>query len=279
MSSFAEEHVLYRIANAVLREHPYPHLYVEDVFPADYYSAMRAHWPGTESLHTLDQYGRVPEGAYPERFAMPLDAGGIGSLPPDKQAFWGGLETWMLTDHFVRALVDKFKSHVEARFERPAAACQFECEALVVRDRTNYAIGPHTDSPHRLLSLLFYCPDDDRRSHLGTSIYAPKDPQFRCRGGPHYPHDWFNRVVTMPYRPNSLFAFFKTDHSFHGVEKIEDADVERDVLLYDIRVPKSGPDRIVRAAQASGGGMGLGLKLLKGLWRGRKPPSGNQENT
>ncbi|MFP6756765.1 MAG: hypothetical protein VCC99_00895 [Alphaproteobacteria bacterium] len=40
----------------------------------------------------------------------------------------------------------------------------------------------------------------------------------------------------MPYRPNSLFGFLKTDLSFHGVEPIEDEDIARDVILYDICV-------------------------------------------
>ena len=109
-------------------------------------------------------------------------------------------------------------------------------EILLVRDHTNYSIGPHTDSPSRLLSLLFYFPRDDSLSHLGTSIYMPKDPQFSCIGGPHYKPNNFDRVQTMPYRPNSLFAFMKNDKSFHGVEPIADQDIQRDLLLYDIRL-------------------------------------------
>ena len=40
----------------------------------------------------------------------------------------------------------------------------------------------------------------------------------------------------MPYLPNTLFAFMKTDHSFHGVEPVRGDDVRRDLLLYDIRL-------------------------------------------
>jgi hypothetical protein len=105
-----------------------------------------------------------------------------------------------------------------------------------VRDLSKYSIGPHTDAPHRLLSMLFYCPDDEQRKHLGTSIYVPRDADFKCKGGPHYPHHLFKKVRTMEYKPNSVFAFIKNDHSFHGVEAITDAEVQRDVLLYDIRV-------------------------------------------
>jgi hypothetical protein len=271
MSSDAEAWTLYRIANAPMRTHPYPHLYVENVFPPEFYAALRAHWPDGGALRRLDELGRVPKNAYPERFVMPLDGSALEGMEGAQRAFWTGFGEWLLGLRFLEAMVGRFREDVDRRFA--GRACDFGREALIVRDRTNYAIGPHTDAPHRLLSLLFYCPDDDRRSHLGTSIYMPKDPAFRCDGGPHYPHDRFRLVTTMEYRPNTLFAFFKTDHSFHGVEKIADPEVERDLLLYDIRVLKT-PDHA--AAPAPQAGLGLGLKLLKGLFGRRPERSTNQ---
>jgi hypothetical protein len=125
-------------------------------------------------------------------------------------------------------------------------------------------LGPHTDAPHKLLSLLFYCPDDDRQKHLGTSVYLPIDPDFRCAGGPHYPHDRFTKVVTMEYRPNALFAFFKTDNSFHGVEPIREAHVLRDLMLYDIHVvSQPAPQDGEREAAATS----LGMRMLKRAFR------------
>ena len=109
-----------------------------------------------------------------------------------------------------------------------------------------------------LLSLLFYCPDDDSRQHLGTSIYVPNDPDLRCPGGPHYPHDRFRKVRTMEYRRNSLFAFIKNDHSFHGVAPIGEQPVGRDVLLYDIRVQQND-------STAPSPEPGLGVRILKRL--------------
>ena len=40
----------------------------------------------------------------------------------------------------------------------------------------------------------------------------------------------------MPFRRTSLFCFVKTDYSFHGVEPIADEAVERDLILYNLRV-------------------------------------------
>jgi hypothetical protein len=72
--------------------------------------------------------------------------------------------------------------------------------------------------------------------HLGTSIYAARDTSFRCEGTHHHSYSGFKRVASMPYVPNALFAFFKTDYSFHGVDPITEGDVERNLLLYNIYV-------------------------------------------
>lgn len=37
----------------------------------------------------------------------------------------------------------------------------------------------------------------------------------------HLPFDAFKKVTTMPFRANSLFAFLRTDWSFHGVDRID----------------------------------------------------------
>jgi hypothetical protein len=87
-------------------------------------------------------------------------------------------------------------------------------------------------------------------AHLGTSLYVPKDPQFTCPGGPHHEFDRFRRMLTMDYLPNTLFAFMKTPRAFHGVEPITQTDVQRDLLLYDIKVIE--PQTAAAAGAAAG---------------------------
>jgi hypothetical protein len=156
-------------------------------------------------------------------------------------------------------MIDKFAPYAKERFGDDLYRCGFETDSLIVRDLTNYSIGPHTDSPNRLLSMLFYCPADATHKHLGTSIYVPRDAGFRCKGGPHYPHQLFDKVTTMEYKPNTLFAFIKNDRSFHGVEPIGDEGVLRDILLYDVRV-------FAPAAATAG----TGRRMLRRLF-GRQP--------
>ena len=140
-----------------------------------------------------------------------------------------------------RLVFGKFGPLIQARFQGQPGV-EFYDEALLVRDSQNYALGPHTDSPLKVISFLFYLPADDAQAHLGTSIYVPKDRQFTCPGGPHYPFDRFDRMLTMPYLPNTLFAFLKTPNAFHGVEPVNDAGAQRNLLLYDVRI-RSQPQR------------------------------------
>jgi hypothetical protein len=55
-------------------------------------------------------------------------------------------------------------------------------------------------------------------------------------GGPHHEREHFSLLHTNPFLPNSVFAFFKTDNSFHGVERVFDPNIRRWLLLFDIYV-------------------------------------------
>jgi hypothetical protein len=241
MASAVEEHVLYQIFNAPVRAYPYPHIYVENVFPDGFYAEMRENWPSASAFVPLADTGRVPAGAYPERFVLPITPDGIATLTSERREFWSNFLSWFRGQNFCLSMIDKFEPYVRKRLGDDIDRCDFSADVLAVRDLTNYSIGPHTDAPHRLVTMLFYCPEDDSRPHLGTSIYWPLKSDFRCRGGPHYPFAQFKKITTMPYKRNTLFAFFKDERSFHGVEPIQDRNLERDLILYDVRV--SGTDR------------------------------------
>lgn len=240
MSSAAEEHVIARIAEAPIQRLPSPYFYIEGIFPDDYYAELLASFPDDDDYVCLADTGRVRGDAFRERFVFLLKDAGIDALPAAKRAFWKDMQRWFLGEPMFRALIAKFAAAAAKRFAGRLDSVNLTSEVLVVRDRSNYSIGPHTDAPHRFLSLLFYCPPDDSMAHLGTSLYLPKDRGFTCPGGPHHDFNRFVRAETMPYLPNTLFGFLKTDHSFHGVDPITEPDVRRDVILYDIRVVSEG---------------------------------------
>lgn len=235
MYSDVSLHVLYKIANAPINLFPYPHIYVRDVFPPDFYRELRAHLPPAEAYKNLKALNRVGGNYADTRLVMEVTPENVQGLPDPTRSFWATIAQWMLGGAVGQVSISRFAEFLGQRFG-DLRQTRFYDEALLVRDCTTYSLGPHTDAPEKVLSFLFYLPPDAALARLGTSIYVPKEPGFTCPGGPHYGFERFDRMTTMPFVPNSLFAFLKTHNSFHGVEPLREAGVRRDLLLYDIKV-------------------------------------------
>ncbi|MBX3662565.1 MAG: hypothetical protein KF804_08955 [Burkholderiales bacterium] len=211
---------------------PFPHFFIPEVFPGDFYRELQHNMPDPEAMVPIEQ--ARPVKGYKERFVLGFEDKHLETLPESKRRFWSDFRDWMTAGRFSSLVLHKFQPFIQERFN--GQSVQFNDELLLVQDVTNYKLGPHTDAPRKVVTMLFYLPPDESQKHLGTSIYVPNDLDFRCPGGPHHQRDQFSRLRTMPFMPNSLFAFFKTDNSFHGVEPVADPDTRRWLLLYDIYV-------------------------------------------
>ena len=227
-----ELHVAYKIANAQINTFPYPHIYVENVFPQDFYDELQKAIPEEDDMFPIEEVRSVK--GYKERFILELSENHLGRLPDTKKDFWMYVRTWLLGGQYGQLVINKFAPFLQERFKDKLDRIQFGDEALIVEDISRYSLGPHTDAKRKVVTMLFYLPRDRSQMHLGTSVYLPKDPNFLCPGGPHYPHDDFHLMYTAPFAPNSLFAFVKTDNSFHGVEPMTDPDCRRWLMLYDL---------------------------------------------
>lgn len=203
------EHAIYRLVNTPVLNYPYPHFYAKDVFPDDFYTELVSSLPGDEGYEPL-------KGGYNARVAA-----------KDPNELVAGMET----TRFATAIMSKFQRPFQERFM--TGHPKFSSEVRFIRDSEGYKIGPHTDTPRKVLSLLFYLPMDFADSEFGTGIYVPDDGVKVCEGGPHYPFEGFTEVWRAPFLPNSCFGFWKTLNSWHAVEKIS-RKIRRDVMLYNI---------------------------------------------
>lgn len=244
MSSAADRHaeynLLYNIINAPIRPYPFPHLYVENVFPEQFYRDMLAAFPAADQLRPIAQERHLPRDMYPNRFIVTLGPEALAAMAERQRAVWARLHDFLLGREFAETLMWKFGDVVSRRFS-DMTGLVFRSEALLVDDRENYALGPHTDNQKKVVTALFYLPDDDDQPELGTTVYVPNDPAFRCAGGPEYAARDFQRVTTMPYRRNALFAFAKTDNSFHGVEAVASLSSRRKLVICDIYLKEQPP--------------------------------------
>jgi len=233
------ESVGQRLAAAPLCEAPFPHCVVEDIFPEAFYRQIRRHFPSSEEMIPLAETGRAT--GYDDRFVLELTPGGLSKLPQGKREFWKQMAEWLRSEKFRNMVIAKFAPFVAAQFAKVDQP-QFTSDAMLVEDRSSYSLGPHTDRPKKVITLLFYLPEDDSASTFGTSIYVPKSEKLRDIESRHFPFVFFDRVFTAPFLPNRALAFIKSDRSFHGVEPNAGVSVCRNLLILDIRMAKPYAD-------------------------------------
>jgi hypothetical protein len=246
MSFDVEEHVRYHIANAEVRPYPFPHFYVRPVFPEPFYKQLLERLPPTTIMKNISEAGRVGQkndaGRADAAASQPRWITDLATIEEHEEksgndGFWRSFSSWLLGTEFQQLIMSKFRVGISERFGAGSKLAT-DVEARFVRDFTKYSIGPHTDMPRKLISLLFYVAKDEVLRDTGTSLFVPRDPAFSCDGTRWYKFKSFKKTATMEFVPNALFAFLKTDRSFHGVEEINHPQVERNVLLYNVYVNK-----------------------------------------
>jgi len=222
--SVPENSFLYRFGNCQVREWPYRHFYLEDCFPRDFYWEIVGNLPSPESMPQIGEVrGSGALKRYKERFCFPVgNQWAVNNrMEPDQAKFWNDFVGWLCAGRFARLAIE--------RLGIPKGEYRNNC--YLVRDDRGYALGPHTDTSKKVVSVIFYLPDLNANEALGASIYIPRELGFSDPTGQHLDRSGFELVATMAYRPNSCFGFQRSDTSFHGVERAEGT---RWCLLFDI---------------------------------------------
>ena len=108
---------------------------------------------------------------------------------------------------------------------------------LLMHDKANYSLWPHTDISKKVVVILMYLSSDNEKNSedsYGTSVYIPKKTGFTCEGNRHHNHEDFYKIYTSSFKKNNSLSFFKTNNSFHGVETVPDKPIERKLIQYSI---------------------------------------------
>ncbi|MDY0870552.1 hypothetical protein [Dongia rigui] len=237
MFSDVKFHLIYQIANCQVRNFPFPHIYVKDVFPDGFYQELRRNLPPNEGYIALVDTKRVGTGYSRARLALfPSDLD-KAHITPAQRDFWRNVFNTLGDGEFAACVFDRFRPWIEQRFKTDGANRGLKVwhETFLMRDLETYSLGPHTDAVAKLVSMLFYLPGDDSSSELGTALYLPKDRSFTSEGGPHLEFEDFDHVMSVPYAPNVVASFPKTKACFHGVEPVKGPNKQRDILFFDLK--------------------------------------------
>ena len=241
-----ELHAAYKFGNAPILNFPFPHFYVENIFSENFYSKIQENLlDPNEMISMAELYNDNPGlSGYKERMVMDFDKKeSMQKAGKDKREFWTSFHK-NFSPHFNNILRVKFKKFLDMRFMY-LKNVSYTHSLQLVNDKKNYSLGPHTDQPSKVVSVLIYLPKDCAQISTGTSIYMPKDQSKLNKELPHvhYAREDFYKVITMPYAPNSALCFIKTNNSFHGVEKLEMEETDRWSLQYNIHITQETADQ------------------------------------
>lgn len=229
------EHLIERLQTAEITPDPYPHYFLENIFPDKFYRTLLQHLPGSAAYQNLFEITTLKLDHFRFRDQRDLGDGWTASLPDELRNFWDEFNSWFLGPDLARAVLGSFAEPMQQRFGERQSWPEVSVECQLIRHQAGFFLAPHSDLNTKLVVLLIYLPPDDRARHLGTSLYRPKDPNFTCPDSIHHPFENFVNVKTAPYVPNSMLAFARSDRSFHGVQPLGDqdlADGQRDLMQY-----------------------------------------------
>jgi hypothetical protein len=226
------DHLIQKIGATRVQTSPFSYFFVENIFPDTYYQELLLNIPSPTDYQPLSKGKIVREGTYNQRFCLPLEEGALASLPFPQFLFWSQFSQILKSDLVVAKILHLFQNEFHKRFgDRNIPVFP---DLGLISDHSNYSIGPHTDHPQKVLTLLFYFPKDENQKNLGTSLYEPLDSHFHCTGLMHHPFEKFKKIASIPFLPNSVFGFFKSDRSFHGVEPLGEQELPRNLLSYQL---------------------------------------------
>ncbi|MGV6852870.1 MAG: FkbM family methyltransferase [bacterium] len=229
-------HILERINKAEIYTDPSPYFFLENAFTEQFYQYLLNNIPDTSVYTPITETG-MAQGDYVTRRILKMDGASFGQLSGRIRPFWLQFGLELLSDRFYLTLMDKFKQYIPESRDTEVLNTGLYREGMLIKDEQSYTLGPHTDTHDRVLSLLFYLPEDQSQIEAGTHFYKPKQKGFTSGGEKHYSFGDFEDFASVPFKPNSVLGFVRTDQSFHGVPEYQHKQT-RDLLGFIVRNPK-----------------------------------------
>ncbi len=240
------DHVINIINETAITNEPFEHKFIENVFPDDYYNKLINNLPKKNEYIPINKSGTVGKNYAAERYMFDLTFETIKKLSSLQQETFTELLNVFTSPDFFNATSNSFKEVIKKRiskftdFEKKLIGedkFEFSIQAMLVKDLQKYKLGAHTDTTTKFLTFLFYIPRDVSQIELGTALYKPKNGaniKMGEKGNYHatveITKEYFDVVGKVPFSPNSLLLFPRTNESFHGVEIINKEDTERDLI-------------------------------------------------
>lgn len=239
------EHALRHVTAAPISEAPFPYLFVDRVFPDEFYSHIRGLLPRRDSF---DPYFANRPREDNQSFTLRRERLCADDPSGVWRIFWNSLD----------AVGNRLKTRFEALFpavvrilfpddwgSRISAIETRSIVAEMTDAGPSYTSSPHLDAPNDVFTWLFHLPEDDRFRDCGTHLYrADIDPARGFDPCDAYFRQFNDRITYVteartPYLPNSLLGFLNSPLSFHGYPGNKDLERRLFILSYGTLTPAS----------------------------------------
>lgn len=235
-SQRVHQNLLYRIRASQIKTYPFSHFYGESVFDSLTSRRIREFWPSNDLFVSIANTSRVSAGRYEQRNMLPINTL-IQRLPTNSPSsrFWSTFNSAVGGDEFLCEVLEWLWPEIKKVRELPEKISIYS-ELVLTEDSVGYSIGPHTDAPSRLITMLFYVPEGSDSADAGTSIYVPKRPDdYKTISAVHRDPDDFNEVFCVPFLRDAFVGFVVGPRSFHGVAPVSVLKTPRRQIQYTIR--------------------------------------------
>jgi hypothetical protein len=203
-----------------LREEPFDHIQMENVFPPAFYRQMLDAMPAREKFHQLYHRDALRTDGSSTRLRLYLYPENLWRLPKPQRAVWGKVVAALSAPELELAFKRKFRAALEERFQMPAERVPLYPVPILVRDQPGYRIGIHADALSKAITVQFYLPSDAAQVHLGTIFHTTRAD------------DGADRPVAMRFLPASGYAFaVQRKESWHSAPTTTESDGERRSIM------------------------------------------------
>jgi hypothetical protein len=215
------ERLVICIGEAPVDETPDHNIYLQNVFTSEFYERILRHLPPDSAYDYIEHPDAVRPDGGKTRMLLDLTPETLPRLDDEARDFWRQMMKMLTSPPLQHAITAKFGQRITDQHGT------FWPDILMVpvlyRDFTGYRISIHPDADFKIATLQFYLPNDESQLHMGTSFHK------KCNNG-------FVEVKTNPFRPNSAYAFVRSDRSWHSVHEIEDHGIVRNTLALTLYI-------------------------------------------
>ena len=221
------------IARGRLGHHPYRHLLVADLLPADVARQVAANMPDKRF------FGFSPN--FPKRGNITLSMlSQLEREAPEKAAFWARIFRALQTDDCLNAFLGALDAAPVAEAVR-LAGCDIRLSARLSYELPGHRQDPHQDSPSRLGTMMLYLPTRPAAEGLGTWMCEIIEQRRMWDHGLHVKPKDFRRVGMLGGTFNQAFGFLNVGQSYHAVDPVPEGAVRHVILLTLYLEPRDLP--------------------------------------